>query len=334
MELQVVDLAELSFLSVNGPLVFFNFAANIFYTCCLIFPKDRQRLKQPLKILLEILTWCSIIYCASLASTFGVIKGQDGQDERSSVSSMILLFYVHQSMTPSVWLNFYYYIQIVPSQRAHLIWVKRNIRPIIYTALLSDVVLFLFCGATNVLKEIYRELTVINGTWTEGHPDELYSISEVNFYVVKLHTLGCLFIMTFSSFSTARYLHRHVKSVSKGGSISSRRIRRQVRVTISGIFQGLLYFLYGTYYFFDSFTYKFSNHFIISGEISFTVTSLYISGTTINLGIGQTTFRQRAADVWKALKAVCGANGVKTRTRLSTSGEISDIVTVTGSHCE
>lgn len=334
MEPQVVYLAQLFFLLVNGPLIFFNLAANIFYACCLIFPKDGRKLKQPLKILLEILTWCSIIYCVSLASTCGVIKGQDGQHERSSVASMILLFYVHQSMTPSVWLNFYYYIQIVPSQRALLIWIKRSIRSVIYTALLSDVVFFLFCGATNALNEIYRGLTVINSTWTKGYSDELYFISEVNFYVVKLHTLGCLFMMTFSSFSTAHYLHRHVRSVSKGGSISSQRIRRQVRVTISGIFQGLLYFLYGTYYFFDSLFGQFSNHVIISGQISFTVTSLYISGTTVNLGIGQTTFRQRAADVWKALKAVCGANGVKTRTRQSTSGEISDIVTVTRSHCE
>ena len=332
MERQMVTLAELPFLFINGPLVFFNLAANIFYARCLIFPKDGQKLKQPLKILLDCLVGCSVIYFVSFATTFGALMVQE--IVVFWVSWMILLFYVYLSVSSSVWLNFYYYIQIVPSQRAHLIWVKRNIRLVIYTVLLSDTVFFLFCDATNALKEIYRELTVINGTWTEVHPDELYSVSEVNFYVVKLHTLGCLFIMTFSSFSTARYLHRHVKSVSKGGSISSRRIRRQVRVTISGIFQGLLYFLYGTYYFFDSFTYKFSNHFIISGEISFTVTSLYISGTTINLGIGQTTFRQRAADVWKALKAVCGANGVKTRTRLSTSGEISETVTVTRIHCE
>ncbi|XP_073329252.1 uncharacterized protein [Pagrus major] len=92
--------------------------------------------------------------------------------------------------------------------------------------------------------------------------------------------------MMFSSVSTAHYLHRHIRSVAKGGScFSSRRIRRQFRVTITGIFQGLLYFLYGTYYFFDSFIYKFSDHFFISGWISFTATSLYISGTTVNLGI-------------------------------------------------
>uniref|UniRef100_A0A671W991 Taste receptor type 2 n=1 Tax=Sparus aurata TaxID=8175 RepID=A0A671W991_SPAAU len=220
------------------------------------------------------------------------------------VSWMILLLYVYLSVSSSVWLNFYYYIQIVPSQRDLLIWVKRNIRSVIYMVLLSDVVFFLFFDATNMLKEIYRGLTVINGTWTEYHSDKLFFISKVNFFVIKLHTLGCLFIMMFSSFSTAHYLHRHVRSVSKGGSISSQRIRRQVRVTISGIFQGLLYFLYSTFYFFDSLTYKFSSHIIISGQISFTVTSLYISGTTINLGIGQTTFRQRAANIWKALKAV------------------------------
>ena len=333
MERQIVTLAELPFLLINVPLVFFNLTANIFYACCLILLKDGQKLKQPLKILLDCLVGCAVIYFVSFAATFGAFMLQESIV--FFVSWLILLFYVHLSVASSVWLNFYYYIQIVPSQRALLTWVKRNIRSVIYTVLLLDVVLFLFCAATYALNEIYRELTVVNSTRTEGHSDKLYFISEVNFYVVELHTLVCLFLMMFSSFSTAHYLHRHIRSVAKGGSsISSGRIRRQVGVTISGIFQGLLYFLYGTYYFFDSFLSLFSNHVIISGQISFTVTSLYITGTTVNLGIGQTMFRQRAADVWKALKAACGANDIKTHSRQLTSGEISETVTVTRGHCE
>lgn len=44
--------------------------------------------------------------------------------------------------------------------------------------------------------------------------------------------------------------------------------------------------------------------------MTFTVTSLYISGTTVSLGIGQVAFRQGAADLWKTLKALVGVGKV------------------------
>ncbi|GLD59956.1 uncharacterized protein AKAME5_001190700 [Lates japonicus] len=117
--------------------------------------------------------------------------------------------------------------------------------------------------------------------------------------------------MTVSSFFTARYLHRHMRRMAQTGScFSAPRIQSQLRVTIAGISQGVLYFLYNTFYLFDSFTYFFSPHFVLSSWISFTVTTLYISGTTVNLCIGQAMFRQGAADVWRALKALCGVGVV------------------------
>ncbi|XP_060908959.1 uncharacterized protein LOC132986521 [Labrus mixtus] len=51
-------------------------------------------------------------------------------------------------MTCSVWLIFYYYIQIVPSQRACLIWIKRNIRSVIYVALLCVYMTICLCIMT------------------------------------------------------------------------------------------------------------------------------------------------------------------------------------------
>ncbi|XP_029315228.1 uncharacterized protein LOC115026516 [Cottoperca gobio] len=119
--------------------------------------------------------------------------------------------------------------------------------------------------------------------------------------------------MTVSSFSTAYYLHRHIRRVAQGTSyFATPKIQSQIRVTITGILQGVLYLLYATFSYFETFTNTLSLHFVICSRISFTVSTLYIASTTVNLGIGQTLFRQRIADVWKALKALlaCLSNSV------------------------
>ncbi|XP_051259928.1 taste receptor type 2 member 7-like [Dicentrarchus labrax] len=334
MERTLINLSEQAFLLINGPLIFLNLTANIFYACCLIFPTcNRQRFKQPLNILLGYLVWCTIFYFISLMLVGGVIN-YVGDFNVSVVSWMILSCYVHCSMTCSVWLNFYYYIQIVPSQRALLIWVKRNLRSITCVALFLDAILFCFDGVINIVHLTTSSgFTDINDTWTDNHIEELYLSSQVCFFILKVYIWICLCIMMVSSFSTAHYLYRHIRSMAWGGSyFSCPTIRSQMRVTITGISQAVLYLLYATFYFFDAFTYIFSSQFHLNTWVSFTVTSLYLSGTTVNLGIGQTAFKRSAADVWKALKALCGVgmatNDVKMHSSQLTSGEIANTVTV------
>lgn len=293
------------FLLINVPLVILSLTANIFYAWCLVFPPcNRRRIKQPLKTLLGLLVCFSIIYFVSVVVMYGVLKQQRRYDVLI-VLWMMFLSNVYNSMTCSVWLNFYYYVQIVPSQRALLIWVKRNIRSFIYVFLFLDGSFFLFSSAliaADVVAQTSRRLNEINGTWTGYHIDELHIASNVCVYIVKLYIFGCLCIMMFSSFSTVHYLHGHIRSVVQGGScFSTPRIQSQMRVTITGVSQGVLYLLYSIFYFFDSFTYILSSHIKVSLGISLTATSLYVLGTTVTLGIGQTTFRRRAAEVLKAL---------------------------------
>ncbi|XP_037646050.1 uncharacterized protein LOC119500416 [Sebastes umbrosus] len=307
MEIEIIDMGEQAFILINAPLILLNLAANIFYACCLIFPpRNAPRLKQPLKMLLGCLFWSSIGYCVSLALLYCVLK-----EKKHLIMSILLwvivLFFLHNSMSCSVWLNFYYYIQIVPAQRALMVWVKRNIKSVMNMALLFDGTLFFFSGAiySAIMILNVKTFTYINGTETGHQFDGLHFTEEVCIYINKVNIFLSLCIMTVSSFSTARYLHRHMKSVAQG--FSTPRIQSQMRVTITGISQGVFYFLYGTFYIYGSFTSILPSPHGFGPWISFTATSLYISGTTVNLGIGQAVCRQRAADGWKALKALCGA---------------------------
>ncbi|XP_050929089.1 LOW QUALITY PROTEIN: uncharacterized protein LOC127142840 [Lates calcarifer] len=240
MACQYIDLGEQAFLLINGLLISLNLAANIFYACRLIFPsRSRQRLKQPLKMLLGFLVWCQlstaflcIMYCLlKLHRGFAVFL----------VSWAVVMYFMHNSMTCYVWLNLYYCINIVPVQRAFLVWVKRNIKSVIFLALLFDGTLFSFTGAVDIAYATCIDFTYSN----------------------------------VSSFFSACYLHRHMRRMAQTGScFSAPRIQSQLRVTITGISQGSIYSIY------------------------FTVITLYMLGTTFNLGVGQAVFRQRAANIW------------------------------------
>uniref|UniRef100_A0A3Q1G6J2 Taste receptor type 2 n=1 Tax=Acanthochromis polyacanthus TaxID=80966 RepID=A0A3Q1G6J2_9TELE len=273
-----------AFLLINGPLVSLNIIANIFYVYCLIF--SRQRLKQPLLTLLGLLVWCSVAYCTSLIGMYFGLH-QQASIEAFLVSWMIVQYYAHNSMTCYVWLNFYYYIQIVPAQRSLWIWMKKNIRSVIYVALTVDTILLLFNSTVSIAGSVLLTPTFTNGTWTGHVNGELLVISRVGFIILRLYIFFCLCIMMVSSFSTVCYLYRHMKSMAQSSSkFTSPRIQSQRRVTITGILQGVFYLLYDSFYLVDSFTQMFQMHFYFSPWITFTATSLYISCTTVNLGIG------------------------------------------------
>lgn len=299
-----MGLDQQAFLLINAPLVSLNLTANIFFACCLVFPLYGGRtLKQPLKILLELLVCYSIVYSVFFPLLY-VLFEKVKHIKVILVLWGIFLHNLQNSMATFVWLNFYYFIQIVPSQRALLIWVKRNIRPVIYMALLFDGNLFLVSGSVVVANDVFQtahKLGENNLTGTEYGIESLFFESQDRFLIVRVHALIHLCIMMTSSFSTVHFLYSHIRSVAQNGNLlSSSRIKSQVRVTITGIFQGVLFLFYSIFLFFGR---SLSQPSVLSVWVFVTVTSLYVSGTTINLGIGQTAFRRRAADVCKLLKA-------------------------------
>ncbi|CAL8371053.1 unnamed protein product [Arctogadus glacialis] len=88
------------------------------------------------------------------------------------------------NMTTYVWLMFYYYIMIVPSQRALFLWVKKNIKSVIYVLMLLDGVIFL-CDASFKMTYIIVYSRFYNGTefvHTENYI-ALFSIVSINMFL-------------------------------------------------------------------------------------------------------------------------------------------------------
>lgn len=304
MDRQYIDLGDNVFLLINIPLCVLSLTANIFYVYCLIF--NRGKIKQPLKTLLECLVWCSVTFLTLLIFLHSVIHKLKTVSSVYHLSWLLIDFIKQSSMTCLVWLSFCYHIQIVPSQRALLIWVKRNIKSFIYLVLIFDELIILFNSVVNTTNTVHISwrVTAYNGTQNELFYDELETISLVSFSIVKLHMLCCLGVMIVSNFSMVHYLHRHIKSVAQGNFVTPG-VRGQKRVITAALFQGVLFWGYCTFYFIDSFSYRFSKHFYINTNISVTCTLLYISGTTVSLALGQIVFRQKAANAWRALTALC-----------------------------
>ncbi|KAG7251557.1 hypothetical protein CRUP_023828 [Coryphaenoides rupestris] len=186
---------------------------------------------------------------------------------------------------------FFFYFMIVPPQRGLFLWVRQNIKLVIYATLLCDRLLL---SGHAICQMAFKQT---NGT------HHLLEVEIAAFSIVDAYMCLCLCVMMFSCFATVHYLRRNMRSlVARGGSLFSARLRNQVRVTVMGIVQGVLYMVYGVWFMVMIFGYYLPPLVKFNPNITFTVISLYISITTVNLGVGQTLFRERALRVWKDVK--------------------------------
>ncbi|XP_053295122.1 taste receptor type 2 member 7 [Pleuronectes platessa] len=319
MERQQLTLSPQAFVLINAPLIFVSLTANIFYACCLIsLSHGRQKLKQPLKTILECIVSCSILYCVFLPFLYYMYNDQK-DFTWFALPWVMVMYFMNNSMTCYVRLNFYYYVQIVPARRALWIWVKRNIKSFMIWAFLFDQMVLLLFSVASVASQFSRSFTSSNSTRTE-YSFDMDLLNFFSFYIFIAYIMLCLCVTSVSSFSTILYLYRHMRNVAlSGSSFNAPRNQRHMRVATTGACQGAVYFLYATYYLLSSLSNFYSPNFRLGYWALFTVSSLFISGTTVNLGIGQTVFRQRAARTWTALKALCNV-GVVTSDSQLTSG--------------
>lgn len=295
-----VDLDQWSFLVINCPLVTVGLVVNILYLLCL----HKTKLKQPLKILLEFIIWNSTAFLFFVILMYGAATYSKNLLVQN-VMWMLVLCNVHNSMITTAWLSFYYHIKIVPLHRAFFLWVKKNIKVIIYAALLQQEVLVCLFGVMNCVNVSLHNPNNCNGTLQECQPRFFYI--SFCFYIMKVYLIVCFVIMTLSNFSLFHYLRSHMKKVAQG-NIVTHTMASQLRAANAAVFQGVIYISFCILYFFNAFTFALSSSLIIGIWISLTGIILYVFGTTINLGIGQTLFRERAVCIWRALTVHCGGD--------------------------
>ena len=305
-ELQNIRMEYLPCDLINRPIATFNIVANAFYIFCMVCPLNGEKVRQPLKLLLWALTCCTIT-CLVSANVMSFTESKGVMLYFRKALYLLYISSVATSMTSSVWLNFFYYTQIVPAQRALSIWIKKNIKSVIYCIWLAERI-FVVC---DVMVIQYRTLgnytfdgysynfTVYNDTIHLQSESKM--LNDILAYVVKTHMIFCLCVMLMTSHCTVVYLCGHMRRmVANGQPVSHPRLRSQVRVTVTGILQGVLYLICSVWI-----LHKFFPLAFIHPTTHFTVINLYMSGTTVALGVGQAVFRQRAADIWLRAARCC-----------------------------
>ena len=293
----ILSMSDFSFFLINRPLAVLNLLANIFFVFCLMTSKTQQ-VKQPLTILLGSMVSFTILYLLFFTLMTCILEWVESFVVVNIIYA-IVTFLTRGNMTTYVWLMFYYYIMIVPSQQVLLLWVKKKIQSIIYLMMLLDGVIFLGEACFQIIY-IMDYSRFYNGT------ESVYDEIDIAFFsIVNIYMFLCLFVMMISCFATTHYLNKHMKSLSASvGSLSNSRLHSQIRVTVTGIAQGGLCFLCTMWNPLYVISYFLSPYFYFDAYIHITVLNLYISGTTVNLGVGQTLFRERAVHVWEAVKKI------------------------------
>lgn len=292
---------------VNGPVGAVNFMMNVFFIVCMVNPLHGEKIKQPLKFLLALLVGSTTVY---LMLTFGGFFSEGQSDNKISVASFLIsVCCLSVSISSSVWLNFFYYTQIVPAQGDVFVWIKKNIKPVIFGVIILENVFGLLDFTVELLNvhlvefnETSTNYQITNERNLIEHQKDVYIIL---ISIQRFHFYSTFLVTMMSSGATVVYLCRHMQHMAAHGqSLSCPRLRSQVRVTISGIMQGFHFLFLTIWQDYNFVSHNFSgttvDHYLFS-----TVLNFYMSATAFWLGVGQVVFRQRAADMWTRLAQWC-----------------------------
>lgn len=289
---------------VNMPMTVLNILTNLFFIICLVHPFQGETLKEPLKLLLWTVICCTLSFQVSVMVMFFLVNGTI-----ESVMTIlgIFLFSLSTSMSTSVWLNCFYFLQIVPLKSTIFLWMKRNHKSIIYCfwvfekllvgVTVSSIIMFDVSVINEVSNMVLFNITVNSNEIFAKLPSQLVDMSNATVIMNEVYFIICLCIMSLSSWSTAIYLSRHMREMASKG-LSSSHFRSQVRVTVTGLLQEVLYVFLSVWtlyhYIFYSIVSRPSIYMTLS---NITIINFYMVGTSVNLGVGQAMFRQRAVDV-------------------------------------
>ncbi|KAF7668527.1 hypothetical protein LDENG_00003100 [Lucifuga dentata] len=273
--------------------------ANMFFMFCMTCPlQSEDEVKQPLKLLLWSLICCAIVYLLSVA----VVLFSADSSNIMFVSYVVLTYAFYTCMTSSVWLNFYC-TQIVPAQKALFIWIKKNIKHIIYCIWIAERISCLSDLSAILVSDLIHRVsdngtTFHNVTMTHYDTTHLQNITDLSFTVAVAYFLVCSCVMIGSIATTVVYLCRHVRRMAANGCpFTCPIIKNQVRVTVSGVLQGVVYLLCPGLILIKLIYGNFNKSIFISGCFFYTVISFYMFSFTLNLGAAQAVFRQRTINI-------------------------------------
>lgn len=158
----------------------------------------------------------------------------------------------------------------------------------------------LVCGLTSDTLEVNSTIESSADTINDSCIQLHQILNTLDAVTMTLTFLGLTTMLAVTG-TMVCYLYQHIKKMTKSGrSIHSHLLQNQVRVTITGLVQGFLYFLCSMEMFLDLYcTY---HKYKCNRNVLWTIFSVYSLATMLDLGLGQSLFRQRITQLWKKHK--------------------------------
>uniref|UniRef100_A0A8B9RPI8 Taste receptor type 2 n=1 Tax=Astyanax mexicanus TaxID=7994 RepID=A0A8B9RPI8_ASTMX len=248
------------FASVNITLSIPSMLMNFIFVFCMVFPQQGiEQLKQPLNVLLGSLVGGNIaLHVFTLLAVFFDLMSSSNA-LIYNITAAVMLYTMRISITSTLWLNVFYYCQIVPAQLSVFIWLKKNIRVFIYSALVVDRIFFLYGFTVAVVSLIKNGNCPANEVVnTKQNTTNLNKTLSIRLFFLS----PSLFLMLALSCVTVFFLWRHMKNMKKSNGSSFSRRQRQIRVSIISIsVQALLYITCSTLFTVDEIIFIVSSSF-------------------------------------------------------------------------
>ncbi|NP_001077333.1 taste receptor, type 2, member 201, tandem duplicate 1 [Danio rerio] len=301
-----VYISFLAYALVNVPVSIITILMNVFFVYCMFSSEKGQAnsVKPPLNVLLWSLIGCSLLHNI-FNLLFVLYELVYPPVWLYIISGATILFAMRTSFTACLGLQICYFLQIVPVRWPCFIWMKKHIKLFMYVLLFLDRLYFLSQYVIRVFLEIRRVVMSFNSSsvydnTTSQSADFGYYMFIADFWLKCCYFFICLGIMLTSGITTVVYLWKHMKRMKENtSSLSALCKRQQMRVTIMGIIQTVLFFFASGWLMTEEFIECYFGGYDVGTHLASTVMALYSLGTTLLLGIGQSKFRLLAKDICK-----------------------------------
>lgn len=305
---QIIEMDNLLFSIICTPFCVCTTVLNIFFIFCLCKPAVGVSIHQPMYLLLMAVLGNSTVQ--QLIAMISVILSYFSTPDWLRVLNVAIIFQAYcSSFSTNAWISIFYYMKIVPQHWRVFIWVKKNIKAIVFAGFLLDQTLlmsalsigtasYLIPAPTSDLNEtMLMGVTVINGP--------LYLVS-IRMFMLYLICPFCTLSISWGK--TFFYLRRHIKRMEQTtGSSSRTQQKNHMRVTVMGIVQTALSLPTNLYAMAMAFLFSTLYDTLDNNKyITMTITSISNLANVLCLGFSQSVFRLRGIALLKRVKTAFG----------------------------
>lgn len=301
---QVIELDNVPFAIICTPFCVCAIVLNVFFLFCLCKPAVGVSVRQPIYFLLAAVLGNSTVQ--QLIAMISVVLSFLSPPDWLLVLNIAIIFQTYcSSFSINAWISIFYYMKIVPQHWKVFIWVKKNIKAIVFAGFVFEQTLLmsaLSMGTVSYLTQLptddLNETMLTRRTVVNSH---LYIVS-TRMFLIYLICPFCTLLVSWGR--TFFYLRRHIRRMEQTtGSSSHPQQKNNMLVTVIGIVQTALFIptslyamvmalLFSTLYE----TLDYNKH------ITMTVTCISNLANVSCLGFSQSVFRLRVIALLKRVK--------------------------------